>query len=190
MKNIALSLALSAAVFAPMTSLAEQTQDELVQESHQIIQKFAKGLKGELMAAMKKGGPVNAINVCKDKAMALTDAAGKDNGVTLSRTSLKIRNPKNAPEAWEKAILEQFEARKSKGESPKKMEFSEIVEVDGKKQFRYMKAMGIGKPCLNCHGEKALPAVEATLSKLYPDDKARGYNLGDIRGAIVLIKDL
>ncbi|WP_425511140.1 c-type heme family protein [sulfur-oxidizing endosymbiont of Gigantopelta aegis] len=40
------------------------------------------------------------------------------------------------------------------------MEFSEIIEIDGKKQFRYMKAMAISQPCLHCHGEKALPDVE------------------------------
>lgn len=190
MKTIGLSIVLSAMMLTPVTSMAEQTQEELLQESRQIIQKFAKGLKGELKAAMKKGGPVNAIEVCNTKAISLTEAASKENGVNLSRTTLKLRNQDNAPEVWEKAVLEQFAERKSKGESPKKMEFSEIIAVDGKKQFRYMKAMGIAKACLNCHGEKALPAVEEKLTKLYPDDKARGYKPGDIRGAIVLTKDL
>ena len=189
-KTSALSIALSAIMLAPATSFAEQTQEELLQESRQIIQKFATGLKGELKAAMKKGGPVNAIQVCNEKAIKMTETASKENGVTLSRTSLKLRNQNNAPEAWQKTVLEQFADRKSKGESAKKMEFSETVEVDGKKQFRYMKAMGIAKPCLHCHGENALPAVAAKLTKLYPDDKARGYNLGDIRGAIILTKEL
>lgn len=187
-----LSIILSALILTPVASIAEQeqSQEELLQQSRQIIQKFAKGLKGELKAAMKKGGPVNAIEVCNTKALKMTEAAGKENGVTLSRTSLKLRNQDNAPQAWEKAVLQDFAERKSQGESPKKMEFSDIVEVDGKKQFRYMKAMGIAKACLNCHGEKALPAVEEKLARLYPDDKARGYNVGDIRGAIVLTKDI
>jgi hypothetical protein len=32
--------------------------------------------------------------------------------------------------------------------------------------------------------------VIAQLNKLYPNDQAKGYQLGNIRGAIVLIKDL
>ncbi len=190
MKTIRLPLFLSAVLLAPGISFATQTQDELLQESHQIIQKFVKGLKGELKAAMKKGGPVNAIQVCNEKAIDITETASKENGVTLSRTSLKLRNANNAPTAWQKEVLQQFAERKSKGEGLKKMEFSEIVEVNGKQQFRYMKAMGVSKPCLHCHGEKALPAVEAKLTKLYPNDMARGYHPGDLRGAIVLIKDL
>jgi len=189
-KTSGLSIVLSAIMLAPAASIAQQTQEELLQESRQITQKFAAGLKGELKAAMNKGGPVNAIQVCNTKAIKMTETASKQNGVALSRTSLKLRNQNNAPEAWQKAVLQQFAERKSKGESPKKMEFSETIEVDGKKQFRYMKAMGIAKPCLHCHGENALPAVEAKLTKLYPDDKARGYNVGDIRGAIILTKEL
>ena len=190
MKITGLSFVFSATMLASAASIAEQTQEELLQESRQISQNFAKSLKGELKAAMKKGGPVNAIQVCNEKAINITETAGKENGVKLSRSSLKLRNQDNAPEAWQKTVLEQFAERKSKGESAQKMEFSETIEVDGKKQFRYMKAMGIAKPCLHCHGEKALPAVEAKLTKLYPDDKARGYNIGDIRGAIILTKDL
>ncbi|MCU7938959.1 MAG: DUF3365 domain-containing protein [gamma proteobacterium symbiont of Bathyaustriella thionipta] len=189
-KTRTLSLIFSAIMLVPAVSIAEQTQEQLLQESRQTIQTFAKGLKGELKEAMKKGGPANAIEVCNTKALKMTAAAGKENAVNLSRTFLKLRNQDNAPQAWQKTVLEQFAARKSKGESAKKMEFSEIVEVDGKKQFRYMKAMGIAKPCLHCHGENALPAVEEKLNRLYPDDKARGYNPGDIRGAIVLTKAL
>lgn len=190
MKIIAISITFSAILLSSVTSFAQPTQDELLQQSRQITQKFAKGLKTELKAAMKKGGPVNAIKVCNEKAIAITKNASKENGVTLSRTSLKLRNPNNTPQAWEKAVLEQFAERKAKGESAKKMEFSETLEVDGKKQFRYMKAMGIAKACLHCHGESALPAVAEKLSQLYPDDQARGYNVGDIRGAIVLTKEL
>ena len=176
MKKIGLSLVLSSILLAPALLVAQENQDQMLQESRQIVQKFAKNLKGELKAAMKKGGPTNAIQVCNEKAMDITATEGKNSGVQLSRTSLKIRNPENVSEAWEKTVLQQFAERKNNGESLKKMEFSETVEVNGKKQFRYMKAMAISQPCLNCHGEKALPDVSAKLTKLYPDDKARGIS--------------
>lgn len=190
MKKTTLSVILGAILCAPLISSAAESQQQMVQESRQIIQKFAKTLKGELKTAMKAGGPINAIKVCNEKAMDITFNASKNSGVELSRTSLKIRNPLNKPEAWEKAVLLEFDKRRSNGESPKKMEFSEIVNVNGKKQFRYMKAMGVAQPCLHCHGEKVLPEVTEKLSKLYPDDKATGYKKGDIRGAIVLTREL
>ncbi len=191
MHKIGLSIILSAIVLSPVSAATdEDSQKKILLESRSTIQKFAKHLKGELKGAMKQGGPVNAIQVCNDKAMDITSSESQQSGVSLRRTSLKIRNPKNQSEAWEKDVLQQFSERKTKGESLKKMEYSEIVEVDGKKQFRYMKAMGISQPCLHCHGGKLLPDVMAKLNQLYPDDKAIGYKLGDLRGAIVLIKDL
>ncbi|MCK5696690.1 MAG: DUF3365 domain-containing protein [Gammaproteobacteria bacterium] len=190
MKFIQFPLVLSAMLLTTQSAIASQTQEELVQESHQIIQKFAKTLKGELKAGMKKGGPVNAIQVCNEKALQIGTTVSEENGVKLSRTSLKLRNQDNTPKAWEKTVLEQFNERHSKGESAKKMEFSEIVEVDGQKQYRYMKAMGVSKTCLNCHGSGLLPAVQEKITSLYPEDKAVGYDVGDIRGAIVLTKEL
>ena len=41
-------------MLAPDTSIAEQSQDELVQESRQIIQKFAKDLKGDNQCITQK----------------------------------------------------------------------------------------------------------------------------------------
>ena len=189
MKKIGLSLVLSSILFSSAYLSAEESQQQMLKESRQAIQQFAKHLKGELQTAMKKGGPTNAIQICNEKAMDIAADESKKSGVTLSRTSLQIRNPKNEAEAWEKTVLQQFVERKSKGESLKKMEFSETIDVDGKKQFRYMKAMAIGQPCLHCHGDKVLPEVSDKLTRLYPDDAARGYKLGDLRGAIVLKKD-
>ena len=121
MKKIALSLILSSILLAPAYSSAEETQQQMLQESRQAIQQFGKHLKGELQAAMKQGGPTNAIQVCNEKAMDITSDESNKSGVTLSRTSLKIRNSKNAAEAWEKTVLQQFEERKNNGESPKKI---------------------------------------------------------------------
>ncbi len=53
-----------------------------------------------------------------------------------------------------------------------------------------MKAVPTGKVCLSCHGETVAPEVEQKLAELYPDDKARGYKEGDIRGAFVVVKPL
>lgn len=155
------------------------------------VKAFFGELKGELVKAMKEGGPVHAISACNLKAPGIAEKISAKKGWTVGRTSLKPRNPDNAPDAWERAVLEKFEARKAAGESPKKMAFAEVVEQDGKQLFRFMKAIPTAEmPCLACHGETLKPAVEAKLNELYPEDKARGYKAGDIRGAFTITQPM
>ena len=106
----------------------------------------------------------------------------------MGRTSLKTRNPKNAPDAWEKRVLEEFDAAKSKGADATKLEHFEVVEKNGVRTFRFMKAIPVAEPCLTCHGETIKEPVKAKLAELYPNDRATGYKVGDIRGAFTLSK--
>ncbi len=161
-----------------------------VNEAKKITKTFVKNLKSELKKAMVSGGPLKALEVCNTKAMPITAQVAKDYNVNLSRVSLKNRNPNNAPNTWQKAILKDFDIRAAKGESVKKMAYSEIVKLNNKKQFRFMKAMPTGAGCLVCHGKNIAPAVKEKLASLYPNDKATGYEKGQVRGAIVIIKDL
>jgi len=158
--------------------------------SRAAVKEFAASLQGELGAAIKAGGPVSAIEVCSTKAPAIAADISKKQGWKVARTSLKLRNPKNAPDAWEAKVLKEFEARKAKGENPAQMEYSEIIK--DKKEFRYMKAIAIpaDAPCLTCHGDKIDAAVGAKLKTLYPQDQATGYKLGDIRGAFTIMQPM
>ncbi|MBC8270351.1 MAG: DUF3365 domain-containing protein, partial [Rhodospirillaceae bacterium] len=158
-----------------------------IMASRAVIKDFFGSLKGELVDALTNGGPVNAIGVCNTQAPAIADAHSKAKGWGIARTSLKLRNQANAPDEWETPVLNDFEARKAKGEDTSKMEFAEVVETGGKKEFRYMKAIPTDeKPCLACHGGNISEEVAAKLDDLYPQDKARGYNAGDIRGAFTI----
>ena len=164
-------------------------QDESVAEARKIIKQFATKLKTELQKGMKAGGPVNAIGVCNEKAPKIAQAVSRSSGWTVARTSLKVRNPDNAPSAWEMKVLQEFEARKQAGADPKTLDYSEVVEINGQKVFRYMKAIPTGPVCLNCHGgQEVSPEVAAKIKTLYPTDTARGFKVGDIRGAFVLEK--
>ncbi|MCB1771478.1 MAG: DUF3365 domain-containing protein, partial [Candidatus Competibacteraceae bacterium] len=85
----------------------------------------------------------------------------------------------------------QFEARKAQGESVDRLEFFAVIDDDqGQQTFRYMKAIPTAGLCLNCHGEKIAPEVDAELKKLYPYDKARGFREGDLRGAFTIARPL
>ncbi len=182
-------ITLASASMLSMSTLqaAEPDQQALKKEAVGLIKQFGGSLKPELKKAMKNGGPAHAITVCSEKAPAIAKKIRDASDWYIKRVSLRARNSSTAtPDSWELKVLKQFDERQANGESAEKMAYSEIV--DGK--FRFMKAQGTGKICLNCHAAKVKPEVEAALKEKYPDDKARGYSLGDIRGAFSLYKDL
>lgn len=170
---------------------AEQAANPNVDEAKALIKEFATTLQGELQAAMKAGGPTNAIGVCKDRAPAIAADLANQSGWEVGRTSLRVRNQAlNLPDEWEIGVLRSFEGRKAKGEPVETMAFGEVVEDNGVKQFRFMKAIATAEVCLACHGSEITPDVAAKLDEQYPGDQARGFALGDIRGAFSLSKPL
>lgn len=179
-------LALGALIAFSGAAVADDTAKR-TEASREASKKLAGALGKDLAAAMESGGPVKAIEMCNTRAPAIAAEISKLEGWRVARTSLKIRNAKSTPDAWEKAVLEKFEARKAAGEDPAKIEHAEIVAQGGKKTFRYMKAIPTAeRPCLTCHGGDIKPEVVAALDKHYPNDKARGFKAGDIRGAFTI----
>ncbi len=172
---------------ASAITLAAEDMNALKAEAIGIVKQFGGSLKPELKQAMQAGGPPNAISVCAEKAPAIARQLSDQSGWYLKRVSLKPRNAESAtPDAWEKKVLQQFDERQASGESADKMAYAEVV--DGR--FRFMKAQGVEGICLACHGAELKPATEAALDAKYPLDTARGYDLGQIRGAFSLAKDL
>jgi len=169
---------------------ADDGMQQNVETGRTIIKEFFGNLKGELVSAMKQGGPVHAISVCNTVAPTLAHQQSEKHGWEVARTSLKVRNPDNAPDAWEKAVLDKFDQRKAAGEDPTKIAYYEVVEENGERYFRMMKAIPTGEVCLKCHGSNIAVPVRAKLDELYPGDTARGYSAGDIRGAFTLKKKL
>ena len=168
---------------ASNTAMADNGNKERAMKSKAVVKEFMGQLKGELQKAMKAGGPIKAIKVCNEKAPEIADTLSKKYGWSIARTSLKTRNPQNSPDARETKVLNDFEARKTKGEDVKPMAYFEVVEDSKGKSFRFMKAIPTGEVCLKCHGDNIAPEVTAQLDKFYPEDKARGFKKGDIRGA-------
>jgi hypothetical protein len=159
-------------------------------EAQALIKQFASSLQGELVSAIKAGGPSSAIAVCQEKAPAIAQSLSESSDWEIGRTSLKTRNPANKPDAWERQTLEQFEARQAGGTPAKGMNYAEVVETDGNETYRYMMAIPTQAVCLTCHGTDIDPALAETIDAAYPEDQARGYAEGDIRGAFTLSKPL
>lgn len=99
-------------------------------------------------------------------------------GYLLKQTSLKLRNPDNAPDAFEQRVLKKFEDEKGL------KEYWEINTVNQEKYFRYMLPLVVKAACLKCHESRE--KTPAFITEKYKSDTAVGYHLGDVRGAISL----
>ena len=185
MKRFALALLAAAA-------LPAYADEALIADT----KKTALGIPPKLLAMVQeeidKGGFHGAIAACSDKAPKMAAAASQNTGWGIRRVSLKNRNPKAVPDAWEKAVLEDFDRRAAGGESPAAIEKAEIVTEGDKKVLRYMKALPVQPVCTNCHGtaDKLKPEVISKLREIYPNDLATGYSEGQIRGALTVKRPL
>ena len=144
-------------------------------------------LKGEVKAAMEKGGVEGAITVCNVKALHLTDSVALNSSfhVSIKRTSDKLRNPENAPDQQEQLALDLFTELVNNGDELPEFYIQKITR-DKNVEYNFYKPMKMESLCLVCHGDKQTMAPNAAkiLSKLYPDDRAKGYKTGDFRGLI------
>lgn len=148
-------------------------------------------LKAELVAALEAGGPSTALGVCRTVAPSIAENASKAHGLKVGRTALKVRNPDNAPDAFEQRVLKEFVEKIAAGSNPDALEHAEIVSEGGVKEFRYMKAIPTAaKPCLACHGANVAPELKAQILDLYPEDQATGFKAGELRGAFTVRKVL
>lgn len=163
-------------------------EDKLSKEAKELAQEFGKTLKSELVKGMSEGGALNAISVCYEKAPKIAEHLSQESGWKISRTSLKARNENNTPDEWEKSILLEFEKLNESGEDQNILVHSEVVEKNGIKIFRFMKAIPTDAVCLTCHGSNLKDEVASKIEELYPGDTATGFKQGDIRGAFSLSK--
>ncbi|MCL4747060.1 MAG: DUF3365 domain-containing protein [Burkholderiaceae bacterium] len=171
-------------------ALADEAK--LLDEARSVASTVPPKLLQVLLDEIGKGGAQGAIAACRDQAPKMASAASQSTGWSIRRVSLNNRNPKAVPDAWERAALEEFDRRASAGANPASLEKGELVDEAGKRSYRYMKALPTQELCLRCHGplEKLDAAVVARLRELYPADRATGYAVGQIRGAMTIRKEL
>jgi hypothetical protein len=130
------------------------------------VKGLAENLRPTLVNAMKTGGPVAAIEACQGVTPGIAAEQSTAHGVTVGRTALLVRNPANAPDAWERKVLESFAAKIDAGAAPDTVDFGEVVEEGGSKTFRYMKAIPMAaEPCMLCHGTELKPEIAAEIDR-------------------------
>lgn len=139
-------------------------------------------LGGQLKAALEAGGPEAALPVCRSVAIPLTDGTAEQfDGLSITRVTDKPRNPSNSADKIDLQVIAHF---KDAPEKPKLL--AHLTTAPDGKTIRHYRPLVTSQICLKCHG--APNAMSATLQGLikdaYPDDKAHGYQLGELRGLI------
>ncbi len=170
------------------TATPPQTEEAArIGKARGAIKGLAEALKGHLVGALKEKGPVGALAVCNEKAMPVTREQAAAAGVRIGRTALKVRNPDNAPDAFETRALQAFAEKLKGGADIAKLEHAEVVTENGVKTFRYLKPIPMAaEPCAACHGSEIKDDVKAAIAKLYPKDQAVGFEAGQLRGAFTV----
>lgn len=169
--------------------LDEQPPSEAVETARETARRLGSELIATLFRELEAGDPAAAIDVCATKAQQMT-AEFADEGVKIRRVSRRFRNPANEPDDYEYRKLRELEALHARGELPD--EVAEVVSDRGARRLRYLKPIVLMQPCEMCHGrvnqidDDVLDAIHAR----YPTDRAIGFEVDDLRGAISVQVDL
>lgn len=183
MSNRKSGLAMMVALGCLALDAVAADEAELVAEARSRASAFASDLQATLKAAIQAGGLTQGIEVCKTAAPALADQHSVE-GWSIGRTSMRVRNPGNVPDAWQAEQLEMMAVAPLQDGRP--MSVWRTTEYQGQPRFEYMQAIPTGEVCLKCHGSNLAEEVQQTVNALYPEDQATGFELGDLRGAFVV----
>ena len=132
-----------------------------------------------LVKAIGEKGTIGAIEFCNSRALALTDSISVMNNVIIKRVTDKTRNPKNRANEEEIGYITYYKKLLDAGKEPKPIVKRELGEV----HFYY--PIRTNAMCLQCHGKPDIhlqPETMVKLKDLYPNDKAVGYDVNEVRG--------
>ena len=132
--------------------------------------------KQKLQQALREGlskGPVQALSACRVEAPKIAEGLSQE-GIRVGRTSHRLRNPANRSPEWVRPILEAYLANPS-SRTPRSLSLPEG-------RTGYVEPILMQSLCLTCHGQSLDSNVAAELERLYPEDEAVGFEVGELRG--------
>jgi hypothetical protein len=180
MKPLIAVLTLSLAACGKKADVAHMPREQVIGIAREAAQDAFQQLSGELAKAIENGGPVAAIPVCSTKAESLVAEVAAKRKLTMIRLSDRPRNPTQAATGPDLAAIESFRAAIKRG-GPPAPEAEDMP--DGSTVVR-LPIIANQPLCLQCHGSGSdiAPDTRKAILATYPDDKATGYQLNDLRG--------
>lgn len=167
------------------TKTSQQNEEDL-QKYREIGFEYATSTKQilgkQLVGAITEGGTEHALTFCNIAAIPLTDSMSREHNATITRVSDQPRNPNNKANSKELEQINYYKSLLANGKTGK--EIQPNVEVAGDMVHFYYPII-TNDMCLKCHGTKnkeVKPETLALLSKLYPEDRATGYQGNKVRG--------
>lgn len=133
---------------------------------------FKQQLKQALFEGLAEG-PDSAVAACKVEAPRIAAELSVD-GVVLGRSSHKLRNPDNIAPEWVTPILDAYVAATGDPE-PRGVSLPEG-------RAGYVEPILMQPLCMTCHGDVQDPALVERIKTDYPEDRATGFALGELRG--------
>lgn len=172
------------AVAASPRALTDEARSAALQRGKAIALETFSLLSSNLQTAIQQGGVSNALPFCSLAASPLTAGMAAKHGVTLRRVTHKPRNPASRADSIELGVLKEFtEALAATPTNPPPPMVTNLT--DGTATF-FAPIVLNNELCLKCHGEAGrdiLPENVAVIRRLYPQDEATGFRLGELRGA-------
>ncbi len=132
-----------------------QSSKDIVEEAQPVINRSGVGFKNFIPAIF---------------GSRVSERFSDRSGIGLKQTTLQPRNPKNAPDPYEAAVLRRLLTQPSQS-----VTISEMPE--GNNALRLLIPIYYGNDCLQCHGE---PAGQIDISGY----EKEGAHEGDLAGAI------
>ncbi len=166
---------------------ADPAVAEIAQYGFKVIEQIGAQLVNETTRELATKETHLAVAVMHLKGMQLPKpVAGKPTVTAVKRTSLLLRDPRNAPDGADAAALDKIHVQLMADQSPDKM-LVQKTEMPGQPvEWRVYRPIASSKSCLACHGDpsKFSPGVKEALDRMYPEDKALDYSAQEWRGVI------
>jgi len=152
--------------------------DDYLGKGRHIVMTTKKTLGKNLKKTIKTKGTKEAVSFCSVKAYPILDSMSTFFSADIVRVSNKNRNPNNLANKKETEYILTYQKQLDNGEELKPI----LEEADEAVTF-YMPIV-TNDMCMQCHGakENIKPEVLEEIKKHYPNDKALGYTVNQIRG--------
>jgi len=174
--SVLLPVAAAAVAAVPVLDSAQQGSQAAVSRVVQEVEQLDAMRSGLARGFGEQGVPATRetfAQVCRPVGMRAQQLA-RDNGWKVQQLAEKNRNPANGLDGEAARVFRLML------ENQDVMGMWTRASVDGRQGHRYFRRITVESACLACHGaEDSRPDF---VRQGYPDDRAFGFAVGDLRG--------